>query len=78
MKIVRVKHDDDIFYGELIDDKIIRYEGSPFVIWEKTEEAYDKNEVQLLAPVLPSKVVAVAKNYQKHAHELGVLDYHAP
>ena len=32
----------------------------------------------MLAPVLPSKVVAVAKNYQKHAQELGVLDYHAP
>ena len=37
MKIVRVKHDDDIFYGELIDEKIIRYEGSPFVVWEETE-----------------------------------------
>ena len=67
MKIVRVKHDNDIFYGELIDEKIIRYEGSPFVGWEETEEAYQKNEVQLLAPVLPSKVVAVAKNYEKHA-----------
>ena len=78
MKIVRVKHDNDIFYGELIDEKIIRYEGSPFVVWEETEEAYQNNEVQLLAPVLPSKVVAVAKNYEKHAQELGVLDYHAP
>ena len=78
MKIVRVKHENDIFYGELVDEKIIRYEGSPFVVWEETEEVYEKEEVQMLAPVLPSKVVAVAKNYQKHAQELGVLDYHAP
>ena len=78
MKIVRVKHENDIFYGELVDEKIIRYEGSPFVVWEETEEVYEKGEVQMLAPVLPSKVVAVAKNYQKHAQELGVLDYHAP
>ena len=42
MKIVRVKHDNDIFYGELIDEKIIRYEGSPFVVWEETEEAYQE------------------------------------
>ena len=60
MKIVRAKYESDIFYGELVDDKIIRYEGSPFVVWEQTEEVYDQSEVQLLAPVLPSKVVAVS------------------
>ncbi len=65
MKIVRVKHENDIFYGELVDNKIIRYEGSPFVVWEETEESYEQNEVQLLAPVLPSKVVAVAKKLSK-------------
>ena len=61
MKIVRVKHDNDIFYGELIDDKIIRYEGSPFVVWEETEEAYDKNEVQLLAPSFLQRLLQLQK-----------------
>jgi 2-keto-4-pentenoate hydratase/2-oxohepta-3-ene-1,7-dioic acid hydratase in catechol pathway len=78
MKIVRAKYDGDIFYGELIEDYILRYDGSPLVVWEPTEERYNLSEVQLLAPVLPSKVTGVAKNYQKHAEELGVLDYQAP
>jgi|TARA_B100001750_G_scaffold246056_1_gene267282 2-keto-4-pentenoate hydratase/2-oxohepta-3-ene-1,7-dioic acid hydratase in catechol pathway len=78
MKIARVKYEKEIFYGEVIEDSIKRYEGSPLVFWEATEEMYQLDEVQTLSPVLPSKVVAVAKNYRKHAHELGVLDYHAP
>ena len=78
MKIARVKYEDQIFYGEIIDNSIKRYEGSPLVFWEDAEETYSLDEVQILSPVLPSKVVAVAKNYRKHAQELGVLDYHAP
>ena len=68
MKIVRAKYDGDIFYGELIEDYILRYDGSPLVVWEPTEERYNLSEVQLLAPVLPSKVTGVAKiikNMQK-------------
>ena len=78
MKIVRAKFEGEIFYGELTDEGIIRYEGSPLVVWEPTEENYSIDEIQLLAPVLPSKVTAVAKNYEKHAVELGVHDYTAP
>lgn len=75
MKIVRAKHQNEIFYGELIDGKVVRYEGSPLVVWESTEEIYELEEIELLAPVLPSKVVAVAKNYAKHAAEMGLPGY---
>ena len=78
MKIVRAKFNGEIFYGELIDDEVLRYEGSPFVVWEPSEEKYSLNEITLLSPVLPSKVTGVAKNYLKHAVELGVHDYSAP
>jgi 2-keto-4-pentenoate hydratase/2-oxohepta-3-ene-1,7-dioic acid hydratase in catechol pathway len=78
MKIVRAKFQGDIFYGELIEDQILRYEGSPLVVWEPTEEKYHLDEIQLLSPVLPSKVTGVAKNFHKHAVELGVHDYSAP
>ena len=78
MKIVRAKFQGDIFYGELIDDQVLRYEGSPLVVWEPTEEKYYLDEIQLLSPVLPSKVTGVAKNFHKHAVELGVHDYSAP
>ena len=78
MKIVRAKFEGEIFYGELHEGEVLRYEGSPRVIWEPTEEKDSIEEIQLLAPVLPSKVTAVAKNYEKHAVELGVHDYTAP
>ena len=65
MKIVRAKFEGEIFYGELTEEGVIRYEGSPLVVWEATEEKYSLDEIQLLAPVLPSKVTAVAKNYEK-------------
>ena len=75
MQIVRAKYENDIFYGELHENKVTRYDGSPFVIWENTEEVYDLDEIELLAPVLPSKVVAIAKNYAKHAAEMGLPEY---
>ena len=78
MKIARVKHDNSIFYGEIIGETIKRYEGSPFVIWEDTEEIYQLDEVKVLSPVLPSKVIGVAKNYAKHAEEMGLPEYEAP
>ena len=75
MQIVRAKYENEIFYGDLHEGKVTRYDGSPFVVWENTEEVYDLEEIELLAPVLPSKVVAIAKNYAKHAAEMGLPEY---
>jgi 2-keto-4-pentenoate hydratase/2-oxohepta-3-ene-1,7-dioic acid hydratase in catechol pathway len=36
-----------------------------------TGERYEVDDVRLLAPVLPSKVVAIGRNYAEHARELG-------
>lgn len=47
------------------------YQGSPFVAWEATETVIPWDRLQLLAPVLPSKVVCVGKNYVEHAGEMG-------
>ena len=44
------------FMVTLHEGKVTRYDGSPFVVWENTEEVYDLEEIELLAPVLPSKV----------------------
>ena len=41
----------------------------------RIKEIYELDEIELLAPVLPSKVVAVAKNYAKHAEEMGLPGY---
>lgn len=43
--------------------------GDPFSGMEKTERVYSADEVRLLAPVQPSKILAVGKNYAAHARE---------
>ena len=70
MKIVRFKAGDDIAYGLAEAEGVTLYQGSPFVAWEATETLIPWESVQLLAPVLPSKVVAVGKNYVDHAAEM--------
>ena len=70
MKIVRIKADDDIVYGVADAEGVLVYHGSPFVAWEPTETVVPWPKVQLLAPVIPTKVIAVGKNYVDHAEEL--------
>jgi 2-keto-4-pentenoate hydratase/2-oxohepta-3-ene-1,7-dioic acid hydratase in catechol pathway len=39
--------------------------------WKKTSQVFPMERVQLLAPVAPSKIVCVGRNYAAHAAELG-------
>ncbi len=71
MKIVRIKAGDDIVYGVADSEGVLVYEGSPFVAWEPTESVVPWPSVTLLAPVLPTKVMCVGKNYEDHADEMG-------
>ncbi|HKX74258.1 MAG TPA: fumarylacetoacetate hydrolase family protein [Acidimicrobiia bacterium] len=71
MKIVRFKTGDDIAYGLAEAAGVTVYRGSPFVAWEPTETMVPWEAVQLLSPVIPSKVVAVGRNYVDHADEVG-------
>ncbi|TYP90844.1 fumarylacetoacetate hydrolase family protein [Blastococcus xanthinilyticus] len=48
-----------------------RLEGTPFDGARRTGERTPLAEVTLLAPVEPSKVVALGRNYAEHAKELG-------
>lgn len=71
MKIVRFKTGNDIAYGLAEGTGVTLYQGSPFVVWEATETLIPWAAVQLLAPVLPSKVVCIGKNFFEHAEEMG-------
>jgi 2-keto-4-pentenoate hydratase/2-oxohepta-3-ene-1,7-dioic acid hydratase in catechol pathway len=72
MKIVRVKAGDDISYGVADAEGVLVYRGTPFVAWEPTETVVPWDRVQLLAPVIPTKLVCVGRNYVDHASESGV------
>ncbi|MGH8940389.1 MAG: fumarylacetoacetate hydrolase family protein, partial [Actinomycetes bacterium] len=47
-------------------------DGHPFAPFQVVGEPVSVADVRLLAPVLPSKVVAVGRNYAEHAQEMGV------
>lgn len=70
MKIVRIKSGDDIAYGIADAEGVLVYNGSPFVAWEPTEIVVPWSSVSLLAPVIPTKVLCVGKNYEDHASEM--------
>lgn len=69
MKIVRMKAGDDIAYGVADAEGVLVYNGSPFVAWEPTETVVPWPNVNLLSPVIPTKVMCVGKNYEDHAAE---------
>ena len=72
MKIVRVDSEvDDITYGAVEPEGIRIHRGTPFVAWEPTETVVPWDQARLLAPVIPTKVVCVGKNYVEHAEEMG-------
>lgn len=72
MKIVRVDTQvDDITYGAVEPEGIRLYRGTPFIAWEPTETVVEWTRARLLAPVIPTKIVAVGKNYADHAAEMG-------
>ncbi len=48
-----------------------RIDGHPFAPFQVVGEPYAIEDVRLVAPVLPSKVVAIGRNYAEHAKELG-------
>ena len=78
MRIARFAKGDGVAYGVVEGEAaqtIAELYGHPFGIDPSgvrlTGQRYPLAEVRLLAPVLPSKVVAVGKNYAEHVREMG-------
>jgi 2-keto-4-pentenoate hydratase/2-oxohepta-3-ene-1,7-dioic acid hydratase in catechol pathway len=72
MKIVRIRlPGDEIAYGAVEPEGIRVHQGTPFVAWEPTETLVPFDRAQLLAPVFPTKVIGVGRNYADHAAERG-------
>ena len=70
-KFVRFDNGQKIAYGLLEDDKVIAIDGSIYGKWEKTDEKYDLNQVKLLAPCEPTKVIGVGINYRSVISQKG-------
>ena len=53
------------------DDAVAAIEGTPFTGFAPTGERFPLADVRLLAPIVPTKVVCIGKNYADHAREMG-------
>lgn len=81
MLICRFAAGDDIWYGaidglddndEITEESVVApIEGHPFVDIRPEGSVLKLADVRLLAPVIPTKVVCVGKNYHDHAAEMG-------
>ena len=75
MKLARIAHPDGVAFVtiETIDSVVSAREiaDHPFGNPTFTGRTWPLAETRLLAPILPSKVVAVGRNYAEHAAELG-------
>lgn len=71
MRIARFSIGDEVDFGVIEGDEVAPITGHPFAPFTFTGYRYALAEVRLLAPVIPSKVVAIGKNYAEHAAEMG-------
>src|SRR6266850_952002 len=72
MKIVRFEAAGKTRYGVLDGTHILEYSGTPYGTFRKARKRYQATQAVLLAPVVPSKIVAVGLNYRDHAEEMSL------
>jgi len=70
MKIVRFAVQSKTLYGVLSGDRVRAIAGRPFRLVKMTGATYSLRDVRLLAPCVPSKIVALGVNYRSHADEM--------
>jgi 2-keto-4-pentenoate hydratase/2-oxohepta-3-ene-1,7-dioic acid hydratase in catechol pathway len=73
VRIARFSLDGNVAFGVVEGDELEIIKGHPFADFERSGHKLplDAEQVRLLSPVLPNKVVAIGRNYAEHARELG-------
>jgi 2-keto-4-pentenoate hydratase/2-oxohepta-3-ene-1,7-dioic acid hydratase in catechol pathway len=75
MRIARYSYEGEVRYGVVEGTEVLELPGHPFAAAGQalttTGTVHDLDAVRLLAPVIPSKVVGIGRNYADHAAEMG-------
>ena len=58
-------------YGVLEGDRVREISGAPWTEWSQSSRTWPLAAVRVVAPVNPSKIVCIGRNYAAHAAELG-------
>ena len=72
MQIVRFRAGGKTRYGGLEGASVVEYSGTPWSVFRRGRRRYALRQVLLLAPTVPSKIVAVGLNYRDHAVEMNM------
>ena len=70
MKWVRYEHEGKASYGFIMGDIVMEIDGLPYANVRQTGKTVPLQEVKLLAPCEPSKIVCVGLNYTDHVKEM--------
>ncbi|WP_242901343.1 fumarylacetoacetate hydrolase family protein [Actinomadura terrae] len=71
MRIARFATDEGMSFGVVEENTVAAIAAHPFGDLTFTGQRLPLADVRLLAPILPSKVIAIGKNYADHAREMG-------
>ena len=74
-QFVRFSYQDGVTYGIVDGTQIRVIEGDIFGDHRLTDEMVSREDVHLLAPAVPSKVIAIGLNYRSHIGERPVPEY---
>jgi len=58
-------------YGLIEGETVVEISGPPWGQWSRGPRSWRLAEVRLLAPVEPTKIVCIGRNYAAHAAEMG-------
>jgi 2-keto-4-pentenoate hydratase/2-oxohepta-3-ene-1,7-dioic acid hydratase in catechol pathway len=70
-RIIRYQANQVVAYGMIVDRQVRHLSSEPWESLRPGPVVADLEDVTLLAPCLPSKVIAVGRNYAAHAAEHG-------
>src|SRR5207249_11706477 len=58
-------------YGLIEGENVVEISGAPWGPWSRGSRSTRLDDVRLLAPAEPTKIVCIGRNYAAHAAELG-------
>ena len=71
MRLARVAHAGGVAFASVEGEELLEIADHPFGQPNYTGKRFSLADVRLLAPILPSKVIAIGRNYAAHAAEMG-------
>ena len=70
MRIARFSLNGEIRFGSVVGDQVTLFAGNPFESKELTGQRVTLDQIQLLAPVAPSKIICIGMNFAAHSAEI--------